>query len=188
MSAVARTAAAAAPRGPAGYLVEFETVDGLLQAAARVREAGFTRWDAHSPFPVHGIDEAMGIKGTRLPFIVLGGGITGCVGAFTMIWWMNAHNYPYIISGKPLNSIPSYIPIMFELTVLLSAFAAVFGMLGLNLLPELWHVVFSSRRFRRATTDRLFISIEARDPMFHPEETRRFLESLGGVQVEPLEE
>ena len=105
-----------------------------------------------------------------------------------MQWWMNGVNYKYVISGKPLLSLPANIPIIFELTVLLSAFAAFFGMLLFNRLPELHHSVFSSRRFRRATTDRFFIAIEARDPAFDEEETRRFLAGLGGSEPEPLEE
>jgi len=178
----------APPTGLQGYLVEFETVDALLRAARIVREAGYTHWDSYTPCPVHGIDEAMGIRETKLPFFVLGGGVAGASLAFLMQWWMNAVNYPYVVSGKPFLGLPANIPIIFELTVLLSAFGAFFGMLIFNRLPELHHSVFSSPRFRRATTDRFYIAIEARDPAFDEEETRRFMAGLGGSEPEALRE
>ena len=105
-------------------LVEFDSAGALLTAAEQVRDAGYRRWDSHTPFPVHGMDDAMGIKGTQLPFIVLGGGLTGLTLATLMQWWMNAVDYPFMISGKPLFGIPANVPVMFELTVLFSAFAA----------------------------------------------------------------
>jgi hypothetical protein len=130
----------------------------------------------------------MGIRGTRLPFLVLGGGLTGLGLATLMQWWMNAVDYPFQISGKPLFGLPANIPIMFELTVLFSAFATFFGMWGLNGMPKLYHPLFTSRRFRRATQDRFFIVIEARDPQFDAERTRAFLASLGGSVVEAVDE
>lgn len=172
----------------AGYLAEFHTPGAILHAAQQVRDAGYTRWDVHTPFPVHGMDRAMGLKRTRLPWIVFVCGATGAGGALLMQWWMNAVDYPFRISGKPFFSLPANIPIMFELTVLLAAFGAFFGMLALNGLPRLYHAVFLSRRFRRVTTDRFFISIECDDPQFDPQRTRTFLESLGASAVEPLEE
>ncbi|MCA9728228.1 MAG: DUF3341 domain-containing protein [Candidatus Eisenbacteria bacterium] len=170
-----------------GYLVEFETVDQVLHAAAQVRDAGFTRWDVHTPFPVHGMDRAMGIRYTKLPLLVLTGGLTGMGLALLMQWWMNAYNYPYIISGKPFFSLPANIPVVFELTVLFSALTTVFGMLGLNQLPTWRHGVFSSERFARATDDRFFISVEASDPKFDPQRTAEFLGRLGGSEVEALQ-
>lgn len=164
-----------------GLMAEFENVDTLVDAAERVRDAGYSLWDCHSPFPVHAVEPAMGLRRTILPFIVLGGGITGASLGILMQWWMNAINYPLNISGKPLWSIPANIPVIFELTVLLSALCAVFGMLGLNKLPELSHSVFSSPRFRRATIDRFFITIEATDPVFDMKRTQALLESLGVV-------
>jgi len=169
-----------------GLLAEFDSPSLLFEAATKCRDKGFKHWDVHTPFPVHGMDEAMGIKGTQLPLIVLAGGITGLVLATLMQWWMNAVDYPYIISGKPLFGLPANIPVMFELTVLFSAFATFFGMWGLNGLPRLHHPLFSSRRFRRATQDRFFIVIEARDPGFKLDETRDFLDSLGGGVVEEI--
>jgi len=171
-----------------GLMTEFDSAYKLMQAVPKVRDSGFKNWDVHTPFPVHGMDDAMGIRGTRLPLIVLAGGLTGLGLATLMQWWMNAVDYPFIISGKPLFGIPANVPIMFELTVLLSAFATFFGMWGLNGMPRLYHPVFTSQRFRRATQDRFFIIIEARDQRFDAEDTRRFLESLGGLGVEAINE
>ncbi|MFO7609260.1 MAG: DUF3341 domain-containing protein [Candidatus Krumholzibacteriia bacterium] len=171
-----------------GLLTEFDTAPALVQAVTKVRDAGFRHWDVHTPFPVHGMDDAMGIRGTRLPFLILGGGITGLGLATLMQWWMNAVDYPFLISGKPLFGLPANIPVMFELTVLFSAFAAFFGMWGLNGMPKLYHPLFTNRRFRRATQDRFFIVIEARDPQFDAERTRTFLASLGGSVVEAVGE
>ena len=179
----------AATRGPLyGMLTDFSDATTLLHAVEQVRDAGFTKWDVHTPFPVHGMDDAMGIKGTQLPFIVLAGGITGFGLALLMQWWMNAVDFPFWISGKPFFGLPANIPITFELTVLLSAFATFFGMWGLNGMPRLYHPLFTSRRFRRATADRFIIVIEAADPRFEGERTRDFLASLGGIAVEDVHE
>ncbi len=171
-----------------GYLAEFETVNELVHACEQVRDAGFTHWDAHTPFPVHGLDGAMGIRTTKLPWLVFFAGATGASLGLLMQWWMNAVDYPLNISGKPLFSIPANIPITFEVTILLSAITAFVGMLAINGLPRLHHPVFQSERFKRVTDDRFFISIEARDAKFRSEETRSFLESLGSAQVESLED
>ncbi|MGD9548234.1 MAG: DUF3341 domain-containing protein [Candidatus Krumholzibacteriia bacterium] len=171
-----------------GLLTEFESPSLLMEAVEKVRDAGFKKWDVHTPFPVHGMDDAMGIRGTRLPFLVLGGGLTGLGLATLMQWWMNAVDYPFMISGKPLFGLPANIPIMFELTVLFSAFATFFGMWGLNGMPRLYNPLFTNRRFRRATQDRFFIVIEARDPAFQLDKTREFLASLGGAVVEEVRE
>jgi hypothetical protein len=168
--------------------VEFAEVTPFLSAAKKVSDAGYTKWDTYSPFPVHHIESAMGLRRTILPYVVLGAGLTGAAGALVMQWWMNAIDYPINISGKPLWSLPANVPIIFELMVLLSAFAAVFGMLGFNKLPELHHPIFNSERFKRVTTDRFFIAIEADDPKFDANRTRSFVESLGGIHVELVEE
>ena len=169
-----------------GVLAEFETVDALLAAARRVREAGFARWDAHVPFPVHGLDEAMGIRRTRLPWIVLGCGLTGVLVGLGLQWWTNAVDYPFLISGKPLFSWPANVPVIFELGVLFAAMGAFLGMLVLNRLPEWYHPVLTSERFRRATSDRFFIVIDADDPCFDRRGTSELLEAVGGT-VEFLE-
>lgn len=169
-------------------LTEFESPSQFMQACTKVRDAGFKRWDAHSPFPVHGLDDAMGIRGTRLPWLVLLGGATGLGLAVLMQWWMNAVDYPFLISGKPLFGIPANVPIMFELTVLISAFACFFGMWGLNGMPRLSHPLLAHDRFRRASQDRFYIVIEAGDPNFEIEKTRAFLASLGGSVVDEVRE
>ncbi len=171
-----------------GYLAEFETVDGLYLACQQVRDQGYRRWDAHAPFPVHGLDDAMGIRATKLPWLVFFAGAAGGGLGLLLQWWTNAVDYPVIISGKPMFSIPANIPITFETTVLLAALSAFIGMLAFNGLPRYHHPVFRSKRFRRATTDRFFISIDAKDPKFSATDTRKFLDSLQGARVESLEE
>ena len=169
-----------------GLLAEFTGVPDLMTAVAECRRAGFQHWDVHTPFPVHGMNNAMGIRNTRLPLLVLGGGLTGLGLALLMQWWMNAIDYPLIISGKPFFSLPANIPVMFELTILFSALSAFIGMLAMNALPRHHHPLFASERFRRATQDRFFISIEAKDPKYDEVRVRGFLEALGSVQVERI--
>lgn len=171
----------------AGYLVEFTTTSELMRACEKMRDAGFSRWDAHTPFPVHGLDEAMGVKQTILPWIIFGFGMSGLVSALLLQWWTNAQNYKLVISGKPFWSIPANIPVAFELTVLFSAFGAFFGMLAFNRLPRFHHPVFTSQRFRRVTTDRFFVSVDAGDPRFDAQTTPSFLAGLGGSTPERLE-
>jgi hypothetical protein len=171
-----------------GLLVEFEDPNVLVAACRKVRDAGFKQWDAHTPFPIHGMDRAMGIRGTQLPFLILAGGLTGLAVALLMQYWMNAVNYPQVISGKPLFGLPANIPVAFELTILFSALATFFGMWGLNGMPHLSHPLFKSRRFLRATSDRFFIVIEAADPKFDTVRTKAFVAALGGSAVEELEE
>jgi mono/diheme cytochrome c family protein len=172
----------------AGILAEFDSPESLKVAARRLRDEGFTRWDSHSPFPIHGIDRAMGVRTTRLPWLVLGGAIAGAAGALLMQWWMNAVNYPMLISGKPYFSLPANIPIVFELLVLLGAFAAFGGALVLNLLPMFWHWTFSGRGFARVTTDGFFISIDATDAKFDLPAVRALLESLHAKAIEECHE
>lgn len=167
-----------------GILAEYETPGALIAAARRVRDAGYKKWDCHSPFPVHGIDPAMGIKPTILPWIVFGAGISGTAAAILLQWWTNAHNYAHNISGKPFWSLPANIPIAFELTVLFAAVTCFLAMWGLNLLPELWHPLFGSKRFEKATTDGFFISIEAADPLFDRRASRELLQSAGATHIE----
>jgi hypothetical protein len=171
----------------AGYLIEFETPEQILRAASRVREKGYRRWDTHTPFPVHGMDVAMGLRSTVLPWLVMGAGAAGCLTGLGLQWWANAHNYPILISGKPFWSIPANIPVAFELTILFAAITAFAAMIVFNGLPRYHHPVFSSDRFRRVTSDRFFISIESQDPLFDEERTGEFARSLGGTCVERLE-
>jgi len=171
-----------------GYLVEFKDVESLLSAAEKIRDAGYTRWDAHTPFPVHGLNDAMGLRATRLPWIVFLAGLAGAGTGLGLQWFTNAFDYPFLISGKPLFSLPANIPVVFELTILFAAVAAFVGMLALNGLPRPYHALFGSRRFRRVTADRFFISVEAADPRFDEERTWSLLESLGGEGLERIEE
>ncbi|MEZ4256708.1 MAG: DUF3341 domain-containing protein [Polyangiales bacterium] len=169
---------------PALYLAEFATTKDVIHAAEKVRDAGYKKWDVHTPFPVHGMDKAMGLSDSKLGWIVLAMGLTGLIGGFTMMAWMNGVDYPLTVGGKPGFTPPSMIPIMFECTVLLSGFGAVFGMFGLNQLPRHHHPVFYSDRFAKATDDRFFISIEAADPKFDLGETKALLESLHPASLE----
>jgi hypothetical protein len=172
----------------AGYLAEFSDVDTIIAAASKVRDAGFRLWDVHSPFPIHGIDEAMGIRPTILPWLVLGGGLFGLTAGLAMQIWMNSIDYPYFISGKPLFSLPAFVPVVFECTILGAALTAVFGMLMLNKLPMLYNPIFKSERFRRVTNDKFFIVIDAEDPSFDEHKTEAFLRELNPESLERLED
>ena len=176
------------PPGPYyGILAEFATPADLYHACERVRDAGFTRWDAHTPFPVHGLDRAMGLRASPLPWIVLVMGLLGAALGFALQWWVHVEAYPLVISGKPYNAWPAFIPITFEVGILFASIGAVLGMLGLNRLPMHHHPLFESRVFERVSDDAFFISIESWDPRFDPSATRKLLESLGARGVELLE-
>lgn len=171
-----------------GILAQFDNPADLLQAAREVRRAGYSKYDCHSPFPVHGLDDAMGLKRSRLGWIVGLAALIGTSGALALQWWTSTIDYPLIISGKPLFSYQAYVPVTFALGVLLSAFAALVGMLALNGLPRFNHPVFNSDRFDSASDDGFFISIEIGDPKFDRDKTREFLKSIGGKNIEILEE
>ncbi|MBI1367884.1 MAG: DUF3341 domain-containing protein [Planctomycetes bacterium] len=181
-----------------GLLAQFDDVDTLLAAASTVRDAGFRRWEAHTPCPIHGLDKAMGHKYTRLPWLVLLCGLTGCATGLLLTWYTNSTSFdgvPYAIrgylfhiSGKPFYSLPAFIPPIFELTILFSAFSSFLGMLAMNRLPRFYHPVFKSARFARATQDRFFISIEAADAQFDRAKTAQLLHDAGASAVEELED
>jgi mono/diheme cytochrome c family protein len=169
-----------------GVLAEYADPRALVAAARLVREAGLTRWDSYSPFPVHGIDGAMGIRSTALPWLVLAAGIAGGVGALLLQWWTNAVDYPLNISGKPLFSLPANIPVIFELIILFSALTAFLGVLMLNGLPRFNNPLLSQERFLRATTDRFFICVDSADPAFDAERVRELLRTTGATAVEDV--
>lgn len=171
-----------------GLLAEYEDQDKLIEAAKAVRDQGFTHWDSYSPYPVHGIDPAMGIKPTRLPWFVLCAGLTGLTTAVVLQWWTNAVDYPWIVSGKPLWSVPANVPIAFELTILFSAITTFVSMLVLNGLPKPSHPLDRVRRFARVTDDRFFLLVEAADAKFDEVGTRRLLEGTKPVAVEAVPE
>ena len=169
-----------------GLLAEYNLPHEMVHAAKKIRDAGFTKWDTYSPFPVHGIDDAMGIKMTVLPWFTLCAGLTGLATAIALQWWTNAYDYPWIVSGKPFWSIPANVPIMFELTVLFSAITTLVGMLMLNNLPEPSHPLDQVRRFARVTDDKFFLMILASDPKFDEDETRQLLETTHPLAVEAV--
>lgn len=167
-------------------MAEFDNEHDLLHAAEKVRDAGYTKTDAFTPFPVHGIDHALGIKPTILPFIVLCAGLTGLCTALLMQWWMNGVDYRYIISGKPFGITPASIPVSFELTILFSAFTSVLGMLALNGLPKFSNPVFNNPKFDRATNDRFFLYVDSHDKYYNRESVRELLSSVSPASLDEV--
>ncbi len=168
-------------------LAEFEGPKSLYNAAKRVCSDGYEHFDTYSPFPVHGMDAAMGLPGSKLGWIVAVGGFFGLTGSFMMQWWMSAVDYRIIISGKEFFSYPAFAPVTFELMVLLSAFSAVFGMFALNKLPQHYHPLFKSDNFRKVTRDGFFLAIEATDPKYDDAVVRKLFDTLGATSVEVIE-
>jgi hypothetical protein len=182
-------ASTAVKEAPYGLVAEFASPDELLVAAQKVYDEGYKNIDAFAPFPVEGLAEAIGFKKTRLPLIILCGGLTGTCTAFGFQYWASAIYYPYNIGGRPFFSWPAFIPITFELTVLFASFCAVFGMILLNGLPKPYHPLFNSTRFaEHASSDGFFLSIETIDPKFDIEKTCVFLEELGATHIEAVEQ
>lgn len=171
-----------------GLMAEFAHVEEVLAAADRTHGAGYRRTEAYVPFPVHGLSEALGQPPTKVPAIVFGCGVLGACLGFGMCWYANAVSYTWNIGGRPPNSWPAWIPITFELMVLCASLGAVIGMLALNGLPQPYHPVFNAPNFSLASKDRFFICIEAKDPKFDLEQTRRFLEELKPISVVEVQE
>lgn len=189
-----------------GYLAEFDNVQDLYHAAEHVRDAGYSRWDVHTPFPVHGMDTAMGNPRSILPKLVFCGGITGTTVAFilqtvtqTNFWGQTlglkfvediVETYPTVVQAKPTDiwTLPAFFPVMFELTILFSAFTTLFGLLALMGLPRWNHPLFTSKRFAKFSDDGFFVCIEARDPKFSQDGTKALLEKAGGKNVELVED
>ena len=173
---------------PYGVIAEFSTAADIMHAAERVRDAGFTRWDVFTPFPVHGMDRAMGLKNSKVGWFAFLGGVTGYTCGMLMIWWMNAVNYPIVVGGKPMFSPFGAFPPSYELTILFGSFGAILGMLFLNRLPRLHHPLLKHKRFALATHDKFFVVIETADPKYSDTETRKLLESAGSKLIEVVED
>ena len=166
-----------------GLMAEFDDPTTLVAATDRARHQGYRRMDAYSPFPIEELHDAIGSPPSRLPLIVLIGGLLGCTGGYVLQYWVSVVAYPVNVGGKPFHSWPAFIPVTFECTILAAALAAVLGMLALNGLPMPYHPVFNVPRFALASRNRFFLVIEAADTKFELEETRRFLETLGPREV-----
>jgi hypothetical protein len=171
-----------------GVLAEFDGPASLYQACEQMRDAGFRKWDAHTPFPVHGLEKAMGLGRSHVPWIALVSAFTGTAIAFLGQSWVAKYASQQVISAKPFISWPAFIPVTFEVSVLLGAAGSVIGMLVLNRLPQLYHSLFRSERFERFSDNAFFISVEAADPQFDPDKTSAALRQAGAVQVELIEE
>ena len=169
-------------------LAQYSTPADLMHAAEKIRDSGFNKWDVFSPFPIHGMDHAMGLKNSKVGWFAFCGGVTGYTLGMTMIWWMNAVDYPIIVGGKPMFSPFGAFPPSYELTILFGAFGALLGMLFLNKLPRLYHPLLKHNRFALASHDRYFIVIETSDPKYLESETRKLLESAGSKRIEMVEE
>ena len=167
-----------------GVLGEFDSPRSLYRACSQVRDAGYSRWDAHTPFPIHGLERAMGLRESRLAWLVLALAMGGAIGALVLQWWVSTMAYPLVISGKPFFSWQAFVPVTFELGILGGALAAVFGMMAFNGLPMWFHPLFHSDSFQRVTDDGFFISIEAWDPKFDLEGCQKFLREIGATHVE----
>jgi hypothetical protein len=161
-----------------GILAEFDSPEALRDGAERAYAHGYRRIDAYSPFPIDGLAEAVGFRRTRLPMMVLIGGILGGVGGFYLQYWISVIDYPLVVGGKAFNSWPAFIPVTFELAVLSASLTAVLGMLALNGLPKPYHPVFNVERFALASRDRFFLCLEAADPKFDLPSAREFFLTL----------
>jgi hypothetical protein len=171
-----------------GIVAEFDDPNALVAATAKAHSEGYRVMDAYAPFPIEELHHAIGAPPSRLPLIVLVGGVLGCIGGFSLESWANAVAYPLNVAGKPFIAWPMFIPVTFECTILGASLAAVFGMLALNRLPQPYHPIFNHPRFATASTDRFFLCIEAADPKFHLDRTRAFLQTLGSREVTTVED
>jgi len=169
-----------------GLLASFEDPAKLLEAARKIRAAGYTKYDCHSPFPIHGMDDAMGLKRSPLGYIVFAVAVVALLGGFALEWWTSTVDYRLVISGKPFFSYQAYGPVAFALMVLASAFVSLLGMLALNKLPMFFHPLFSSKNFENVMDDGFFVSIESADEKYDPEGTKNFLSGIGANNVEVI--
>jgi hypothetical protein len=175
------------PRTPIyGMMAEFESAQQILEATRRAHQAGYRHMDAYTPYPVEGLVDELGLPRTRVPSVVLIAGLVGAAVGFLMQYWSMAVDYPFNVGGRPPNSWPVWIPVTFEVMVLVASFAALFGMLFLNGLPRPHHPVFNVPNFARASQDHFFLCIEATDPRFDREATRQFLADLRPTDVQEV--
>lgn len=171
-----------------GVMAEFATPAQVSKAARAIRDEGYTRWDVYAPFPVHGLDEEMGVKRTFLPLIVAGGAILGVGCGYLLQWWVSRVGYPLVVQGKPPGAWQPFVPVTFELGVLFSAFATLIGMLALNGLPRHHHPLMAKERFLKVSDDRFVVCIEAADPKFLVGSARALLERLGGTHIDIVQD
>jgi hypothetical protein len=169
-----------------GMLAQFGSAPALMTAVEKARAGGYCKMEAYSPYPIHGLSEALGFKRTKLPYLIFLGGMTGAIGGFGMMWSSAAYFYPINVAGRPYFSWEAFVPITFECMILLAAFTAVLGMLGLNGLPQPYHPLFNSEAFSHASRDKFFLCIEGTDPQFSIESTRKFLESLAPEEIDEV--
>lgn len=167
-----------------GITAEFHDADELVAAAKRVREAGYQSFDCYSPFPIHGLDDAMGFKDTKVQWSILGAGIVGALVGTGLTWWTSTIAYPLNIGGRPKFSWPSFFPIVYECTILIAGLTALIACLFFNGLPKPYHPIFNAKNFERASQDRFFLCIEQVDPSFDLKETKKFMESLGSKNID----
>ena len=170
-----------------GLMAEFADATALVHAAERTHAAGYRRVDAYSPFPIEELHHALGSPPSRLPLIVLAGGVIGCIGGFLLQYWTSTVAYPLNVGGRPLNSWPTFVTVTFECTILVASLSAVLGMLALNGLPMPYHPVFNVARFERASRDKFFLLVESADPKFDREQTREFLKGLNPSEINEVE-
>jgi hypothetical protein len=170
-----------------GLIASFEKTPDVYHAAELVRDAGYRNWDVITPFPVHGLDKAMGLKRSIVPRISLAGGLTGFATGMSMIWWTGGYDYKLVVGGKPFFSPMFAFPVSYELTILFTAFATIIGMFVVNGLPMHYHPVLKYDHIRRGMDDTFFIVIEARDPRYNAANTRALLEKAGGKNISEIE-
>ncbi len=173
---------------PFAILAQYDTPAAIFHACEGVRDAGYKNWDAHTPFPVHGLDGAMGLRRSLVPWVSVTAGLSGAGLAFLLQWWVSVHGYSLVIAGKPLFSWQAFIPVTFAVGVLSAALGAILGMFHFNRIPAHYHPLFRSEAFGRATSDKFFISIEVEDPKYDEQETRSLLEKLGAEHIEIVED
>jgi len=171
-----------------GLMAEFNTPGELLRAAEKVRAEGYNRWDVFSPFPIHGIDKVMGLKNSLVGWVALGGGAFMFLNVAGLIWFANAFDYPLMVGGKPMFSIPMTFVPSYIMLIMGGAVGALIGMLGINQLPRLHHPLLAKKRFAQASRDKFIMVIGAEDEKFCTTATKQLLESLGGANVDIVED